>query len=375
MKILLAPDKFRGSLTATEVCEAMSEGIWKALPNAEILAIPMADGGEGTAEILTLNAGGQMHTVLVSDPLGREIEADFGLSADGHSAYLEMAVASGLRLLQPHERNPLQTSTFGTGQLIQEAIIQGAKQLILGIGGSATTDGGIGMAAALGWRFEDKSGQHLVANGGNLGQIQKIIPPPTFPQIDIQVACDVTAPLYGPTGAAYVYAPQKGADTEMVAQLDDGLKHLSDIIKRDFGVDLAQVPGTGAAGGLGFGLLFFLKATLKEGVKIVMEQTCFDEQLQGVDLVLTGEGKMDDQTLQGKLIAGIAQTAQQNGIPVIALCGTLLLSPEEVQRIGLSYATSILNRPMTLNEAIAYAHQGVSDSTYQLMKLFLSFQK
>lgn len=374
MKILLAPDKFRGSLTAAEVCKAMSEGIRKALPNAEILAIPMADGGEGTAEILTLNAGGQMYPILVSDPLGRETKAVFGLSADGQTAYLEMAAASGLRLLQPHERNPLQTTTFGTGELIQAAINKGAKRIILGIGGSATTDGGVGMAAALGWRFLDAAGQNLAPTSRNLGQIQKIIPPATFPQIEIQVACDVTAPLYGLTGAAYMYAPQKGADGEMVEQLDNGLKHLSDIIKRDFGVDLAQVAGTGAAGGLGFGLLFFLKATLKEGVKIVMEQTRFEEQLQGVDLIFTGEGKMDAQTLQGKLIAGIAQAAQQNGIPVVALCGALLISPEEVQRIGLMYATSIINRPMALNEAIAYAHQGVSDSAYQLTNLFLSFQ-
>lgn len=374
MKILLAPDKFRGSLTAAEVCEAMSEGIRKALPNAEILAIPMADGGEGTAEILTHNAGGQMHSVSVSDPLGRKIMAEFGLAADGKTAYLEMAAASGLRLLQSHERNPLQTSTFGTGELIQEALNKGAQQLILGIGGSATTDGGVGMAAALGWRFEDKSGRNLVPNGSSLGQIQKIIPPANFTQINIQVACDVTAPLYGPTGAACVYASQKGANPEMVVQLDEGLKHLANLIQRDFGVDLAQVAGTGAAGGLGFGLLFFLNATLKEGVKIVMEQTHFEEKLLGVDLVFTGEGKMDDQTLQGKLIAGIAKAAQHNGIPVVALCGTLLITPEEVQQIGLSFATSILNRPMTLDEAIAYAHQGVSDSACQLTKFFLSFR-
>jgi glycerate kinase len=374
MKILLAPDKFRGSLTAPEVCEAMSEGIRKAVPNAEIVAIPMADGGEGTSAILTFNAGGQMHTVLVSDSLGRQINAEFGLSADGKTAYLEMATASGLRLLQSHERNPLLTTTFGTGELIRTAVDKGAKHVILGIGGSATTDGGIGMAAALGWHFLDKNGGKLNPVGGNLSQIQKIIPPLTFPAIDIQVACDVTAPLYGPSGAAYVYAPQKGADAEMVEKLDDGLRHLDAIIQRDFGVNLAQVEGTGAAGGLGFGLLFFLKATLKEGVKIVMEQTGFEEKLPGVDLIFTGEGKMDEQTLQGKLIAGIAQAAHRKHIPVVALCGTLLVSAEEVQRIGLTYAVSILNRPMTLDDAIAYAHQGVSDSTYQLTKLFSSFQ-
>jgi glycerate kinase len=373
MKILLAPDKFRGSLTAPEVCEAMSEGILKAIPNAEILAIPMADGGEGTAEILTFNAGGRMHTVSVSDPLGRKVNAEFGLSADGQTAYLEMAVASGLRLLPSHERNPLLTTTFGTGELIRAAVTKGAKQLILGIGGSATTDGGIGMAAALGWHFLDKNGKDLNPIGENLARIQKIIPPNTSLLLDIQVACDVTAPLYGPSGAAYVYAPQKGADAEMVVKLDEGLRHLSTIVQRDFGVDLAQVEGTGAAGGLGFGLLFFLKATLKEGVKIVMEQTGFEEKLKGVDLIFTGEGKIDEQTLQGKLIAGIAQAAQQKHIPVFALSGTLSVSPEEIQRIGLNCAMSILNRPMTLDEAIAYAHQGVSDSAYQLTKLFSAF--
>jgi len=372
MKILLAPDKFRGSLTAPEVCVAMREGILKAVPNAEISAIPMADGGEGTATILTFNAGGQMLTVAVSDPLGRKINAEFGLSADGQTAYLEMATASGLRLLQSEERNPLLTTTFGTGELIQEAVNKGAKQLILGIGGSATTDGGIGMAAALGWHFLDKNDQNLNPIGENLICIQKIIPPITFPSIDIQVACDVTAPLYGLYGAAYVYAPQKGADAEMVVKLDEGLRHLATIIQRDFGVDLAQVEGTGAAGGLGFGLLFFLKATLKEGVKIVMEQTGFEEKLRGVDLIFTGEGKIDEQTLQGKLIAGIAQAAHQKQIPVVALCGTLLISAEEVQSIGLNYAASILNRPMTLDEAIAYAHQGVSESAYLLAKLFLA---
>ncbi|MFN8345385.1 MAG: glycerate kinase [Spirosomataceae bacterium] len=372
MKILLAPDKFRGSLTAPEVCEALSEGIRKAIPEAEIVAIPMADGGEGTAEILTFNAGGQMHTVAVSDPIGRRIKASFGLSADGQTAFLEMAAASGLRLLQPHERNPLKTGTYGTGELIREAIDKGAKRLILGIGGSATTDGGIGMAAALGWKFINEQGDELVPNGANLSAVHQIIAPTAFPAVDIQVACDVTAPLYGPTGAACVYAPQKGADAAMVTQLDKGLKHLADVVLRDYGVDWANVPGTGAAGGLGFGLLFFLKATLKEGVRIVMEQTRFEEKLSEVDLIFTGEGKMDKQTLQGKLIAGIAQTAQKKGIPAVALCGTLLVTPEEVQQIGLTCAVSVLNRPMTLEEAMVCAYQGVSDTACQLTQLFFA---
>lgn len=373
VKIVLAPDKFRGSLTATEVCAAMSEGIRQVIPNAEIIALPMADGGEGTAEILTLITGGQMLSKEVADPLGRPIQASYGLS--GQTAYIEMATASGLKLLSQNERNPLKTSTYGTGQLIQDAIEKGVKRLVLGIGGSATTDAGIGMAAALGWKFLDANNQELEPNGENLTRIEQIIPPSQpIADLHIEVACDVNAPLFGPEGAAYLYAPQKGATPLMVKQLDEGLQHLSAVVQRDFGKNLAQTAGAGAAGGLGFGALFFLNATLKEGIKIVMEQTEFHKHLLGANLVLTGEGKIDEQTLQGKLIAGIAQAARAQSIPSVALCGTLLVSPQDIQRIGLSYAVSILPRPMTLNEAIAYAYTGVKDSTLSLMQLFKSLQ-
>ncbi|WP_037326792.1 glycerate kinase [Runella zeae] len=375
MKFLLAPDKFRGSLTAEEVCSAMAEGIRLVLPAADIIMLPMADGGEGTAEILTFDANGTMLTTPVADPLGKNIQATYGISADGATAFIEMASASGLRLLEPHERNPCLTSTFGTGQLILEAIQRGATRIILGIGGSATTDAGMGMATALGWQFWDAEGQLLEPNGKNLIKIHKIVRPTNFPQIQVEVACDVTAPLYGIGGAAQLYAPQKGATPEMVAQLDKGLKHLADLVKKDFGLDLAHVPGAGAAGGLGFGALFFLGATLKEGVKIVMEQTHFAEKLEGVNWIFTGEGKIDEQTLQGKLIAGIANAAQSRGIPVVALCGALLVSPEDIRRIGLSYATSIINRPMTLDEAIANAYNGVKDASQQLTHLFCKTSK
>jgi glycerate kinase len=375
MKFLLAPDKFRGSLTAYEVCQAMSDGIREVIPEAEIVVLPMADGGEGTAEILTLNAGGKMHTAFVSDPLGRRIEADYGLSADGQTAYIEMATASGLRLLYSDERNPLKTTTFGSGQLILEASEKGARHIILGIGGSATTDGGIGMAAALGWQFLDANGVALPPNGESLVKIQQIKPPQHLPEITVEVACDVTAPLFGPDGAAHVYAPQKGADAAMVAQLELGLQHLAWVVKRDFGVDIAQVAGTGAAGGLGFGALFFLNAVLKEGVKIVMEQTHFESHLTDTDLVLTGEGKIDEQTLQGKLIAGIAGAAQKRDIPVAALCGALMVSPADLAHLGIAYATSILPRPMSLQEAIPYAYEGVKNSTHYLVKLLNQVKK
>ncbi|WP_428659992.1 glycerate kinase [Runella sp.] len=369
MKFLLAPDKFRGSLTAYEVCQAMSEGIREVIPDAAIVVLPMADGGEGTAEILTLNAGGKMHTAIVSDPLGRNIEAEYGLSSDGKTAFIEMATASGLRLLQSEERNPLKTTTFGTGQLIEEAYQKGARHIILGIGGSATTDGGIGMAAALGWQFLDSDENTLSPNGENMIKIDQILPPNESLSLTVEVACDVTAPLFGQEGAAYIYGPQKGADAMMVTQLEEGLQHLALVVKRDFGVDIAQVPGTGAAGGLGFGALFFLKAILKEGVKIVMEQTHFEEQLIDTDFVFTGEGKIDEQTLQGKLIAGIAGAAQKQNIPVVALCGALMVSPSDLNQLGITYATSILPRPMTLHEAIPVAYEGVKNTTHYLVNL------
>lgn len=376
MKILLAPDKFRGSLTALDVCNAMRDGILAANPTAEVIAIPMADGGEGTAEILTQDADGFFVETEVMDPLWRPIRANFGMTPNRQTAFLEMASASGLKLLSSEERNPLKTSTYGTGELIVKAIEAGAKHIILGIGGSATTDAGIGMAAALGWRFCDKTGHELAPIGENLLQIEQIIPPES-PLIDvtIDVACDVTAPLFGPSGAAYVYAPQKGADEAAVKTLDAGLQHVAAVIQRDFGIDLAYQPGTGAAGGLGFGLLFFLKANLKEGVKIVMEQTHFEEQLAGVDLVFTGEGKMDEQTLQGKLIAGIAKAAKARNIPVIALCGTLLLTTHDIHSLGLSYARSILPRPMTLPEAIDHAYQGVKETSHSLVSLLTLLQQ
>jgi glycerate 2-kinase len=371
MKFLLAPDKFRGSLTAYEVCQAMSEGIREVIPKAEIVVLPMADGGEGTAEILTLNAGGKMHTAFVSDPLGRTIEAEYGLSANGKIAFIEMATASGLRLLPPEERNPLKTTTFGTGELINKAVQQGVDHVILGIGGSATTDGGIGMAAAMGWQFLDAEGRALPPTGESMIYIHQIRPPIQPNDLTVEVACDVTAPLYGPDGAAHLYGPQKGADAEMVAQLEAGLQHLARVVERDFGVDIAQEPGTGAAGGLGFGALFFLKATLKEGVKIVMEQTRFETHLNDTDLVLTGEGKIDGQTLQGKLIAGIAGAAQKQHIPVAALCGALMVSPADLQPLGITYAASILPRPMTLDEAIPYAYEGVRNSTRYLVSFLV----
>ncbi len=370
MQILLAPDKFRGSLTAIEVCEAMKEGALLANPSAKVMMLPMADGGEGTTEILTYNAGGHLEEIEVLDPLGRLIKASFGLSKNKNIAFVEMAAASGLHLLKPNEYNPLITNTFGTGQLILSALSWGAEKIVLGIGGSATNDAGTGMAAALGWKFLDKNQKELYPCGENLAKIEKIMLPqrPLAP-FHCLVACDVTNPLSGPNGAAYVYAPQKGATEQMVESLDAGLAHFAQIVHRDFGIQLNTI-GAGAAGGLGAGTLFFLNATLKSGIEIVMEQTKFYDYAAQSDLILTGEGKIDIQSLQGKLIGGIGAAAKKLKKPVVAICGTLLIEPQKLQEIGILYTTSIINRPMNLEEALANAYQGVLETTFSLVSFY-----
>jgi glycerate kinase len=371
LKILLAPDKFRGSLDAPQVCKAMSEGIRMVSPEIEVLSLPMADGGEGTLDLLLWYSGGKKHTAKVQDPLGRIIDAEYGLSADRKTAFIEMATASGLRLLKNEERNPLKTSTFGTGELIKIVLEGDVENIILGIGGSATTDAGIGMAAALGWQFLNENGEQLSPIGENLIKIKQVLSPVSnhHSLVSIYVACDVTNPLFGENGASYIYGPQKGADEQAVKELDKGLQNISMIFERDFGKNFSLISGTGAAGGLGFGSMAFLNAELKEGVKLLMDFCDFDKKLKDVNLIITGEGKIDNQTLQGKLIKGITDRANHAKIPIAAICGTLDVSPQELQEIGVNYATSIINRPMDLDEALKYGYEGVRNATFYLVNL------
>ncbi|MBC7890965.1 MAG: glycerate kinase [Sphingobacteriaceae bacterium] len=385
MKILLAPDKFRGSMTAAEACQALTEGIRLADQTIETVSTPLADGGEGILEILTEATSGTKRQVTVADPLGRPIEAEFGLSADGQTAFVELASASGLHHLVPGERDALRANTFGTGQLLRAALEAGATRIILGVGGSASTDGGTGMAAALGYRFLDEHDSELVPCGKTLSQIARIdsaAVPFDFSKIKIEVACDVTAPLYGPEGAAFVYAPQKGASPEQVVVLDAGLQHLEQkapdeappswaIVERAGTVRRAgALPGAGAAGGTGFGAIVFLNATLRPGTDLVMELTRFDEALEGVDLVITGEGKLDAQTLQGKLIGGVCRRAAARGIRVVALCGTLDADPLALRAMGLAYVASILTRPMTLDEALHEGPTLLKNAAFFVVNLF-----
>lgn len=370
MNLLIACDSFKDSLPAVAVCQALERGIKRAHPTCQTQLFPMADGGEGTARIMTYHTQGQWIELEVQGPLAATVKAGYGLSSDGTKAYIDMAEASGLQLVPRPLRNPLKTSTYGTGQLIQNAIEQGVEKIFLGIGGSATNDGGVGMAKALGYRFLDANGQDLPGNGEDLLQINEIISPSrSFPTIE--VLCDVNNPLYGPNGAAAIYGPQKGATPEIVEQLDLGLQHLASKVESRLQRQLDEVPGAGAAGGMGYGAMAFLNGSLISGIEAIMNEASFNEALAGTDLVITGEGKIDDQTLQGKLINGICQRAKKFNRPVIAVCGALLASSEVIQNIGLQAAFSIQRYPLTLAEALALTEENLDSLGFQLARTLL----
>jgi glycerate 2-kinase len=375
MHILLAPDKFKGALSADGVCQAMAKGVRRAFPDVRITSFPLADGGEGSAEIFCLHTHGHKQSLTVSGPLGQPVTATYSLSGDGKTAFVEMAQASGLALLPEAARDPMRTSTLGTGELIRDAMEKGATRLLLGIGGSATNDAGMGMAAALGYEFLDAEGQVLQPVGAALEQLAEIrrrAEAPDLSGLQVEVACDVTNPLYGPQGAAEVYAPQKGADAAAVARLDAGLRQFAGVVAQWQGKDVASTPGAGAAGGLGFGALVFLQAELRSGIELLMQATQFEQALVGVDLVLTGEGKMDEQTLQGKVVCGVARAARKAGIPVAALCGTQAASPAVIEQLGLAFAASILDRPQDLETAMAATAAGLEKLAFSVGKLFFA---
>lgn len=372
MKVLIACDSFKDALPALKVCQAIERGLLLSSPSASTVVFPMGDGGEGTADILSYHSGGQKYTVQVHDPLFRLIKATYGLSGDGKTAFIEMAAASGLQLLKPQERNPLKTTTLGTGELIWDAIERGAKQIIIGIGGSSTNDVGLGMATALGYSPLDEAGQPLTPIGGNLGKVTLIGDSALRfdkDQIKFEVICDVDNPLYGKKGAAYVYGPQKGASEKEVAQLDAGMRNMALVLEQMFQQDFAEVPGAGAAGGLGAGCMAFLGAQLRPGIDTVMDLTDFEKKLKNVDLVVTGEGRLDAQTLHGKLIYGITQRAKLYNVPVVALCGSLEVNPNQMAAIGLKAAFSISSGPQTLSDALKRTEKCLENTAFQMMQL------
>lgn len=374
MKIIIAPDSFKGSLASHQVCAAIEKGIKKADPSIDIISIPMADGGEGTVDALMDSLGGYKVVVEVKDPLFRKIKAQYGLTDEGKTAVIEMASASGLALLSNSERNPMKTTTYGTGELIRDALERGCRSFIIGIGGSATNDGGVGMAAALGARFYDRDGNAIELTGGGLLKLDSIDLSEMDPRVGesrFRVFCDVDNPLYGPQGAAYVYGKQKGADAAMTEKLDMGLRRLSEIIQRDLNKNVAHIPGAGAAGGLGAGLMAFLDAKLEKGIDLLMETIGFEERIKGADLIITGEGRMDHQTKYGKTISGIIKAAKKQGIPVVGICGSIGEGVEELYSEGLNSVFSIINRPMSLQESMDKTSELLASTAENVIRLFV----
>lgn len=327
-KVVVASDSFKGCLSSWQVADAVEKGIHDALPGCDVVKLAVADGGEGSMDALMTTLGGKPVRLMVSGPLGRPVEAEYAL-IDGSTAVIEMARASGLTLIAPEERNPLLASTYGTGQLIADALDKGCRRFLICIGGSATNDAGTGMLEALGYRFMDAEGNVLKACGGILNHIASIDFSNVHPYLkdaEFIVACDVDSPFCGPDGAAYVYGPQKGASPEMVEQLDRGMRHFARIIFQVTGVDVTDMPGAGAAGGLGGALKAFLKAEISRGADMVLDAVHFDDAIKDADLVITGEGRIDSQTLTGKLPYVVAKRAALQNIPVVALCGCAQVS-------------------------------------------------
>lgn len=374
MNIIIAPDSFKGSLRASEVADSIEKGIKNVSKKIKTIKIPIADGGEGTVEALITAMKGAIYYKKVTGPLGEKIKASYGIIKSEKTGIIEMASASGLTLVPISKRNPLFTTTYGTGELIKQVIIDGCNKIIIGIGGSATNDGGMGMLQALGVEFLDLNGNKLGFGGKELIKIHSINLNNMFsPLKDIEfiVASDVTNPICGKKGASYVFGHQKGATPEIVKQLDDGLKNYALKIKKFLKKDITKTPGAGAAGGLGGGLVAFLNAKIKSGINIIIEKTKFEEKLSNANLVITGEGNTDSQTLFGKVPAGIAKIAKKHNVPVICLSGGLGDDLKKLYNIGITAFFSIINHPMDLQSAIKNSKKLIESSTENIVRLFM----
>lgn len=373
MKIVIAPDSFKESLTALEVAEAIETGFKRIYPDAEYVKVPMADGGEGTVQSLVDALQGKLIEVDVTAPLGDKTTAFFGLSGDGKTAIIEMAAASGLHLVPQDQRNPLKTTSFGTGELIKTALDQGVEHIILGIGGSATNDGGVGMLQALGVQCLNQQQENIGFGGEQLGQITKIDMSrldPRLNKVRFSVACDVDNPLCGEKGASATFGPQKGATPDMVQQLDAALRHFSDIVEQDLGLNICDQQGAGAAGGMGGGLLLLPNVKLQSGVQIVIRTLNLSEKMQGADLVITGEGRMDSQTIHGKTPIGVAKTAKAAGKPVIAIVGCLREDYEVVFEHGIDAVFPIIRQLNSLEHTLQQGKQNLISTAQNIARLY-----
>lgn len=361
-KVVIAPDSFKESLTALEVAEAVETGFKKVFPNWEYVKIPMADGGEGTVQSLVDATDGFIKEVEVLDPLGRKIEASYGISGDGKQAIIEMATASGLELLKQSERDVMQATSWGLGDLICSALDEGVERILIGIGGSATNDAGAGMIQRLGGKLLDAEGKQIPYGGVALSKLQTIDLlelDARLSDIEIEVACDVNNPLTGPGGASYIYGPQKGADEEQIKELDQNLKHFAEIIRKDLDIDIEKEPGAGAAGGVGGALLAFLGAELRSGGELITEWLALEDIIKDADLVITGEGGINHQTVYGKTPVIVSKLAKKYQIPVIALAGSISEGYEKVYEHGIDVIFSVLSEVTDLKEALKTAPQNV----------------
>ena len=399
MKIVVALDSFKGSLTAVQACDIVAQALCSIVPGVDVVTKPMADGGEGTAAVLMAAAGGQWISTRVMGPLpGMEVEAGFVWLPDNHTALVEMATASGLPLLTPEQRNPLETTTYGTGQLIQAAIGHGANHILLAIGGSATVDGGVGAATALGWKFLTKKGEEIGLGGGQLARIVRIVPPLNVlarhgqdarathrrdahatetpggitTNATVEVLCDVDNPLCGEHGAARVYGPQKGATPAMVEQLDAGLAHMARLVKDQLGRDIACLPGAGAAGGLAAGAVAFLNARLVPGIDAIMAQTRLPGAVAGAAWVVTGEGSFDEQSLRGKVVSGVTRVARAAGAKVAVCAGQVRLEPGRYRQAGIEAALACMEPGMELDYAIAHGAELLDRAARRFVRDYLS---
>ncbi len=372
MRIVIAPQSLKGSLTAAQAGRAIAQGAQAVFPQAEIAIVPVADGGEGTVQALVDATGGKLFQQYVTGPLGEPVMAFYGILGDGRTAAIEMAASSGLPLVPPERRDPRITTTYGVGELILAALERGSRHFIIGIGGSATNDGGAGMAQALGASLTDQQGDAIARGGAALSTLQHI----SIDGMDVrlqectfEVACDVNNPLTGPTGAPAVYGPQKGATPAMVAELDSALAHYADVIERDLHLFVRDIPGAGAAGGLGAGLLAFLHTMLRPGAQIVLEAVKLEEHLKQADLVITAEGQLDSQTAYGKSVGAVAALAKRYGLPVLALAGGLGDDYQTVYDLGVDAVAVLPSKPMTLDYAMEHAAELMVDATERALRL------
>lgn len=377
MQLIIAPDKFKGSMSAPEAAERIKKAAANVLPGAKLVLLPLSDGGEGLVDSLAGRNRDNLQTSTVTGPLGKPVEAVWGLTDEGNTSVIEMAAASGLHLIPEAERNPFFTSTYGTGELIKASLDHGCSRLIIGIGGSATNDGGAGMAQALGAKFYDRFGKELETGGVALEKLEKIDISgldPRLRQVETLVACDVNNPLTGENGAAYVYGPQKGATPEMVEQLDRALQNYARVIKKDLGLEVNEIPGSGAAGGLGAGLITFLGAELRSGIELVLDALKIDQYLPGTDLLITGEGKLDGQSAHGKAPVGVARRAAKYNVPVIALAGSLEGDLDVFHREGITACFAVADGPLSLEESISRGPELLEIKSAEALRLWRTGQ-